>query len=52
MRSSVLIAARDEGERDDLTLRQQYERALAHGEFVASHFDEIGAQQLPRFHLQ
>jgi len=42
----------DESKRDDLTLRDQDERALAHGEFIADGLDEISAQQLPPFNLQ
>jgi hypothetical protein len=47
-----IFAAGDEGERNDLTLREQDERALAHGELVAPRLDEIGAQQLPPFNHQ
>ena len=41
-----ILAARDEGERDDLTLGEQDERRLMHGEFIGERLGEISADEL------
>src|SRR6266446_10985478 len=57
-----ILAASNEGERDDLSLRKHHERALTHSELVvaclniarlaAERFAEISAQQLPRLNFK
>src|SRR4029077_20661915 len=47
-----IFAAGDEGERDDLSLGEQDERALAHDDLIAQGLGEISAQQLPRLNFQ